>query len=89
MNVGQLIKQLEKFDPKLEIAILDGFNAGGEPRTINYTPTLRDPMEKGVLHSGGEYVVCRDTGKPVIGFDYSDIDSEPWMPIVVIGYGFY
>ena len=28
--------------PDLEVAIIDGFNGGGEPRTINYGPLVRD-----------------------------------------------
>lgn len=28
--------------PDLEVAIIDGFNGGGEPRTINYGPHVRD-----------------------------------------------
>lgn len=28
--------------PDFEVAILDGFNGGGEPRTINLGPSIRD-----------------------------------------------
>lgn len=38
MTNAELIKALEKFDPNLEVAILDGFNGGGEPRAINFGP---------------------------------------------------
>lgn len=45
MKVGQLIKALEAFDAKKEVMILDGFNGGGTPRTINLGPALREVTE--------------------------------------------
>lgn len=40
MKVGELIKELQAFDPEMEVMILDGFNGGGSPRTINLGPGL-------------------------------------------------
>lgn len=39
MKVRELIEELKKFNPELDIMILDGFNGGGEPREINLGPT--------------------------------------------------
>lgn len=41
MNVKQLIERLREYPPEMEVAILDGFNGGGAPRTINLGPTMR------------------------------------------------
>jgi hypothetical protein len=38
MTVAQLKKRLEAFPDDAEVMILDGFNGGGEPRTINFGP---------------------------------------------------
>lgn len=38
MTVGQLRKRLETFPDDMEVMILDGFNGGGYPRTINFGP---------------------------------------------------
>lgn len=45
MKIKELIKRLEAFDQELEVAILDGFNGGGEPRTINLGPSEFDPAK--------------------------------------------
>lgn len=39
MTVAQLKEHLNNFDDDLEVMILDGFNAQGEKRTINFAPT--------------------------------------------------
>jgi hypothetical protein len=39
MKVKDLIKELQKLNPEQRIMILDGFNGGGYPRTINLGPT--------------------------------------------------
>ncbi|MCL4722827.1 MAG: hypothetical protein KJZ90_00930 [Rhodocyclaceae bacterium] len=41
MKAGDLIKELQAFDPEMEVMILDGFNGGGSPRTINLGPSLQ------------------------------------------------
>lgn len=41
MTVRELIDRLKSFDPEIEVAILDGFNGGGAPRTINLGPVIR------------------------------------------------
>jgi len=38
MQVKDLIEALKELDPQQEIMILDGFNGGGTPRTINIGP---------------------------------------------------
>lgn len=46
MKVGQLIKALQAYDPEKEVMILDGFNGGGVPRTINLGPSLREVTQQ-------------------------------------------
>lgn len=77
MKVRDLIAKLEKLDPDLEIAILDGFNGGGEPRTINFGPT----------HWNKDRLA--EMKKFNIPPDYSDLDVEDGTEIVVMGYGCY
>lgn len=52
MNVGELIQQLQQFDPSMEVMVLDGFNGGGSPRTINLGPSLHAITEKYADMSG-------------------------------------
>jgi hypothetical protein len=40
MKIKELIAALELCDPEQEVMILDGFNGGGSPRTINFGPCL-------------------------------------------------
>lgn len=47
MTVGELIERLGKFSPNKRVMILDGFNGGGEPRTINLGPTLETVEDNG------------------------------------------
>lgn len=75
MNIKELINRLQKFDPQLEVTILDSFN-GGMPRTINFVPTLFDPSDNSQTFED-------DTAQ-----DYSDIRTPVGMPIVIMGYGF-
>lgn len=42
MTVAELTEALEKYDPDMEVAILDGFNGGGVPRQINFGPRLEN-----------------------------------------------
>lgn len=70
MTVKELICRLQELDQELEVAILDGFNGGGQPRTINLVPH--------VYRNGRLYKL-----------DYSDLESPPDSPIVVMGYGCY
>ena len=41
MKKRELIAKLNSIEGNPEITILDGFNGGGEPRTINFGPTLQ------------------------------------------------
>lgn len=38
MTVKELIEQLVRFKPDIEVMILDSFNGGGYPRSINFGP---------------------------------------------------
>jgi hypothetical protein len=42
MNIGQLRELLDSYEDHMEVMILDGFNAGGHPRTLNFGPQLHD-----------------------------------------------
>lgn len=77
MTVGQLIEKLQKFDQTLEVAILDGFNGGGEPRTINLGPHIESDAESQAM------------GYPKTDRDYSDLNTYQGNAIVVMGYGCY
>lgn len=46
MTKAQLIARLEEFSDDTEVMILDGFNAGGEPREINLGPNWRTITKK-------------------------------------------
>ena len=46
MNANKLIAQLSEFPPETEVMILDGFNGGGEPRSINLGPSIRTITKK-------------------------------------------
>lgn len=73
VTVADLIKDLQKLPPELEATILDGFNGGGSPRTINLGPHVWDPKDSPGLERN----------------DYSDIKTPSGEPIVVMGYGCY
>ncbi len=74
MTVQDLINRLSEFDPEMEVTILDGFNGGGQPRTINSGPRVWNPQM---------WPHCYEAN------DYSDIKSESGEKIVVMGYGCY
>jgi hypothetical protein len=46
MKVKDLIKELQKLNPEQRIMILDGFNGGGYPRTINLGPSKQKITKK-------------------------------------------
>lgn len=77
MKVSQLISQLQGLDPDMEIAILDGFNGGGQPRTINFGPLAWDTES---LEEMKDFDMSPD---------YADLESAPGTPIAVMGYGCY
>lgn len=68
MNVGQLIKALQALNPEQEVMVLDGFNGGGFPRTINVGPRVRAITEEDADESAdcearvGESVVLMGFG---------------------------
>lgn len=45
MTNEELIARLQELPLKSEVTILDGFNGGGQPRTINLGPFLADPAD--------------------------------------------
>jgi hypothetical protein len=77
MKVKDLIEQLSQFDPEMEIAILDGFNGGGQPRAINMGPCEWDAE---TLEEMTEFDDAPD---------YSDLSVPEGTAIVVMGYGCY
>lgn len=77
MNVGELIKRLQEYDPSTEVAILDGFNGGGQPRALNLGPVLWDKESMEEMKELDEMP------------DYADLNSAPGTPIVIMGYGCY
>jgi hypothetical protein len=77
MKVKDLIDDLMDFDPEMEVAILNGFNGGGQPRALNFGPTIWD---KETLEEMAEFDMSPD---------YSDLDVKEGTEIVVMGYGCY
>jgi len=77
MKVKDLIEKLSRFNPEMEVVILDGFNGGGDPRTINFGPYVWDQKE---LNERKEWNISPD---------YSDLNVTNGTPIVVMGYGCY
>lgn len=77
MRVRDLIQRLQQFDGSLEVAILDGFNGGGEPRAINFGPHL----------DGDEQ--ARNIGYAKTSLSYADLDTYQGNTIVIMGYGCY
>jgi hypothetical protein len=77
MKVKEMIELLKEFDGETEITILDGFNAGGIPRRINFGPRLWNPKDPDQTFEGDERQ------------DYSDLESPEGTPIIVMGYGCY
>jgi tRNA U34 5-methylaminomethyl-2-thiouridine-forming methyltransferase MnmC len=77
MKVKDLIAKLSALDPEMEVAILDGFNAGGQPRALNFGPTVWD---KETLEEMADFDDAPD---------YSDLSVKEGTEIVVMGYGCY
>ena len=52
MTIQKLIERLNQFPSDMEVKILDGFNGGGVPRTINlgpYTQTITSDDAKDAI----------------------------------------
>ena len=50
MKISQLIDRLNELrfaHGDIEVALVDGFNGGGDPRTINYGPVAKDIAKDG------------------------------------------
>jgi hypothetical protein len=77
MKVKDLIAELTALDPEMEVAVLDGFNGGGQPRALNFGPTIWD---KETLEEMADF-----DDSP----DYSDLSVKEGTEIVVLGYGCY
>ena len=77
MKISELIAQLQELDPETEVAILDGFNGGGQPRTVNFGPVLWDAE------------ALEEMRALAMTPDYADLTSPAGTPIVVMGYGCY
>lgn len=61
MKVKELIEQLSKLNQDKEIMILDGFNGGGFPRTINCGPSMEQITKAHVKDCGD----CEEIGAGV------------------------
>ena len=70
MLTSELIAKLQKLVKEsgdVEVMVLDGFNGGGYPRTINLGPTVDQLTEKDAEESGD----CeKRTGETVIQMGY-------------------
>ena len=77
MKVKDLIAELTSLDPEMEVAVLDGFNGGGQPRALNFGPTVWD---KETLEEMADFDASPD---------YSDLSVKEGTEIVVMGYGCY
>lgn len=77
MTVQQLIEKLQRFNPSLEVAILDGFNGGGNPRAINLGPHIESDRE------------AQEMGYDKTDRDYEDLATFQGNEIVILGYGCY
>lgn len=64
MTVSELLHSLWELDGNLEVAILDGHNGGGQPRTLNLGPHLEERDGNGD---------DRDTS------DLCDIEASSWV----------
>ena len=92
MKVKELIERLKEYDGETEITILDGFNGGGKPRTINFGPVLMGPMDQENHFCQCEYsenVFAKCTCKGNDDLDYSDLQSSQYETIIIMGYGCY
>jgi len=96
MTVGDLIKELMKFGFDAEIAIRDGFNGGGIPRTINFGPVKFDPLDYDqhftdcpyYKSKGEDFNTCTCCGRNE-ALDYADLESKATDVTIHMGYGFY
>lgn len=52
MTVEEMINRLNELDPDKELMILDGFNGGGYPRTINFGVVNRRISVTDAEHAG-------------------------------------
>lgn len=63
MTKTELLKRLESYPDNAEVMILDGFNGGGVPRTINFGPHLKEVT----VQDAEEAADCEDIiGRSVI-----------------------
>lgn len=74
MKVSDLIQRLERLPQDMEVTIVDGFNGGGQPRTINFGPHVE---------TWDSNKHCSDR------HDFSDINASEGQDIVTMGYGCY
>jgi hypothetical protein len=67
MTVSELIDQLSDYLPDIEVMILDGFNGGGTPRTINLGPRASTITPKDAEDAAD----CEDrVGEPIVVLGY-------------------
>lgn len=67
MKVADLIRRLQQYPADAEVMVLDGFNGGGDPRTLNLGPLVRRITEEHAENSGD----CEErVGEEVIVIGY-------------------
>lgn len=68
MTVEELVDKLQKFQCNQEITILDGFNGGGYPRTINFGPVTHILGEKDIVNNTDMEEIGKGKSVVLIGF---------------------
>lgn len=67
MTIKELVDRLQEFPLDTEVMVLDGFNGGGYPRTINFGPR-QDIITKDMADNAGD---CEElVGQTVIVMGY-------------------
>lgn len=68
MTVRELIEQLSELRPDCQVMILDGFNGGGDPRTINLGPTAQPITKEDIENNADCEEIPEGEAVYVIGF---------------------
>jgi len=86
MKVSELIKQLSKFSPDLEVVILDGFNGGGQPRQINLGPYEEEKPSKFI---NPIFPIKENDRCEFESYDTSDLVDDKATKWITLGFGCY
>ena len=68
MTKKQMIERLARFDDDTQIMILDGFNGGGDPRSINLSPIEHVITEREANNGNDCEEIGAGTRVAVIGY---------------------